>query len=167
MVGHQVAHAVDHPLPSDVLDRLDDMGVMTQEEVDVRCPDEPRRHLCLLGVGIVVVLGPPVQGDDDDLGPPPRAGRVGQDLLFVDLVGPERLAGRVRDPIEAVRVGEQTNLTGPSVVSTSTIVVCSASDGVRADPAWAIPAASSASRVLVTPPAPWSKVWLDAVLQAS
>ena len=29
----------------------------------------------------MVVLGPPVQSDDDDLGPPlPRRGRVGQDL---------------------------------------------------------------------------------------
>jgi hypothetical protein len=45
--------------------------------------------------------------------------------------------------------------------------MASASSGVRADPAWRIPAASSVARVRSTPAAPWSKVWLEAVEHAS
>ena len=36
LAGQQVAHAEGDPLPTDALDRLHDMDVVTQEQVDVR-----------------------------------------------------------------------------------------------------------------------------------
>ena len=45
------------------------------------------------------------------------------------------------------------------------IIGVAASAADRALPVWANPAASSSFSVCVTPAAPWSIVWLDAVVQ--
>ena len=51
LLGDHVAHAVDDPLPVDLGDRLDDVGVLAEHQVDVRRRGQPPRQRDLLGVG--------------------------------------------------------------------------------------------------------------------
>ena len=59
LVGQRVAHAIGHPLALDPLDRLDQVGVVAEDEVDLGCGQQPPGQLPLLrGRGGLVLLAP-------------------------------------------------------------------------------------------------------------
>src|SRR5436190_23177125 len=68
-LGDRVAHAVDDPLLVDLGDRLDDVGVLGEDQVDVPARGEAAYQRDLLGVGEVGVLVAAVVLDQHDVGP--------------------------------------------------------------------------------------------------
>ena len=69
----------------------------------------------LLVVGVLVELRPPVQGDDDDLGPKlSRELRISQDPLLVDEIASPGFPARIGDAVEAKRVRQQPQPHRPS-----------------------------------------------------
>ena len=141
------------------------MGVVADDEVDGAGVGGQRvRHLLLRRDDLVDVLVAPVQRHDDELGARrPGGSRVGEDQRRVDLVDEPLLAGRPHEPVEAVGVGQ----LGDARCRRRRRSPGTRPSGDRAVPAWARPAASSASSVATTPCSPKSSAWFDATEQPS
>ena len=108
VVRQLVAHAPHDPQVADLRDRLHDVRVVPDDQIDrARHGRQRVRHHLLRLDDLVAVLVAPVQRDDDEL----RAGvagglRVGQDQRGVDLVDEPLLAGRPHEAVEPVGVGQ-------------------------------------------------------------
>ena len=153
VVRDEVAHAVDDPLAVDVLHGLHDVGVVAEHEVDVGRPHQRGAERALGGRRRRVVLVAPVQGDDHHLRPRARAAAASA-RMRVSSIGFERQGSPSGGgtPLKP-NVYDSRATSAPS---TGSSVVVAASAGVRADPAWATPAASRAVSVRSTPAAPRS-----------
>ena len=122
LVGQEVAHPVHHELLADLADRLDDMGVVAEDEIDVG-----RRQngfgLLTLGAGRVDgVLNAPVHGHDDELRPGrPGGGGIGQDLIGPGDVDQVALARRHHQPVQSVGVGQVPNGDAVDVVQAGNV----------------------------------------------
>ena len=114
----QVAHAPHDPHRSDLRDRLHDVGVVADDEVDGTDVGGQRiGDLLLRRHHLVHVLVAPVQRHDDQLGARRPGGvGVGEDQRRVDLVDEPLLARRSHEPVEAVGVGQLRDADAAGVV---------------------------------------------------
>ena len=108
--GQEVPQSEHHPPSVDLLDRLDHVGVVTDDHVDGAAGGDRFRHLPLGGADRAGTLVAPVQRDDHEAGPGgARLLGLGHDAGRVDQVRPPWPVARERPAVEPERVGQVGN----------------------------------------------------------